>query len=87
MADPDAPGGGPGHPLPTSQPPPLTMLVGAMHLTLNGTLEKMVKDPSLLARCTMASPVFQKSPTQAWEMEKRQWDGLPSQLRLSWPLD
>lgn len=62
MADPDAPGGGPGHPLPTSQPPTLTMLVGAMRLTLNVTLEKTVKDPSLHTHCTMASPVFQKSP-------------------------
>lgn len=56
MADPDAHGGGPGHHLPTSQTPILTMLVGSMHLTFNMTLEKMFKDPSLHAHRTTGFP-------------------------------
>lgn len=78
IADLDAPGGGPGHHLPTNQPPTLTMLIGATHLTLNVTLEKMVKDPSLHAHCTMASPVFQKSPFLTSLGNGEAWVGRPA---------
>lgn len=58
------------NPLPASQTPILTMLVGSMHLTLNMTLEKMFEDPSFHAHCTTG---FSSIPEESLPHRSGKW--------------